>query len=137
MTISFEVPGTPVPQSRPRVSRYGTYYPPKVKAYREYVSTIAKAAMGGREPLQGALEMSCTFYFTPPKSTPKKTLSAMYGTYHTRKPDADNLLKCVQDSLNGICYVDDSQIAVLHASKVYADEARVEIVIVRDSAEMT
>lgn len=125
MTISFEVPGTPVPQSRPRVSRYGTYYPPKVKAYREYVSTIAKAAMRGREPLQGALEMSCTFYFTPPKSTP------MYGTYHTRKPDADNLLKCVQDSLNGICYVDDSQIAVLHASKVYADEARAEIVIVQ------
>lgn len=132
MTISFEVPGVPVPQSRPRVSRYGTYYPPKVKAYREYIATIAKAAMSGREPLQGALEMSCTFFFTPPKNTPKKALSMMYGTYHTKKPDADNLVKCVQDSLNGICYVDDAQIAVLHASKVYADEPRAEIMIQGD-----
>lgn len=130
MTISFEVPGVPVPQSRPRVSRYGTYYPPKVKAYREYVSAIAKAAMRGREPMQGALEMSCVFFFTPPKNTPKKALSAMYGTYYIGKKDTDNLVKGVADALIGICYVDDSQIVVLHASKVYADKPRAEIVIV-------
>ena len=128
--VKFTVPGNPVPQSRPRVSKYGTYYPPKVKAYREYVSTVAKAAMRGREPLSGVLEMSCAFFFTPPKSTPKKELSMMYGTYHTKKPDADNLVKCVQDSLNGICYVDDSQVAVLNARKYYADKPRAEIVIV-------
>lgn len=128
--VTFTAYGQPVPQSRPRVSRYGTYYPAKVKAYREYIATVAKTAMRGREPLQGALEMSCTFFFVPPKSTPKKTLSAMYGTYHTKKPDADNLVKCVQDSLNGICYVDDAQIAVLNARKYYADKPRAEIVII-------
>ena len=130
MTISFTVPGVPVPQSRPRVSRYGTYYPAKVKSYREYIATVAKAAMRGREPLRGALGMYCTFFFTPPKSTPKKTLSIMYGAYHTKKPDADNLVKAVQDAVNGICYADDSQIAVLNARKYYADTARVEVVIV-------
>lgn len=129
--VKFTVPGNPVPQSRPRVSRYGTYYPPKVKAYREYVSTVAKAAMRGREPIQGALEMSCTFFFAPPKSTPKKTLSKLYGTYYTGKKDIDNLVKIIADSCIGICYADDSQIAVVHASKVYADKPRAEILIVQ------
>ena len=36
-----------------------------------------------------------------------------------KRPDADNLIKTVEDSLNGIAYIDDGQIAELHVWKNY------------------
>ena len=47
----------------------------------------------------------------------------------TVKPDIDNYTKGILDSLNGICWIDDSQIVSLIANKYYSDEPRVEIEI--------
>jgi Holliday junction resolvase RusA-like endonuclease len=40
--------------------------------------------------------------------------------WHQSKPDADNLLKAVKNSLNGLFWQDDSQIAELRVSKWHA-----------------
>lgn len=45
----------------------------------------------------------------------------------TKKPDFDNIAKIAVDALNGIAFVDDSQICVAHVSKEYSASPRVEI----------
>ena len=46
------------------------------------------------------------------------------------KPDVDNILKQVNDSLNGIAYTDDRQIATEIVEKWYSDIPRIEIEII-------
>lgn len=48
-----------------------------------------------------------------PKSRPKKTLLEL----DTYKPDADNIAKLVCDALNGVAYVDDSQVTDCNVTK--------------------
>ena len=129
MTISFTVPGKPVPMARPRVTSHGTYTPAKCKEYKEAVAIVAKAAMRGRKPLTGVISCDCYFVFEPPKSTPKGKIIDMIHAYHTTKPDTDNLLKAITDSLSGIVYVDDKQIAVIRGEKRYGYPARAEVEI--------
>jgi Holliday junction resolvase RusA-like endonuclease len=47
----------------------------------------------------------------------------------TKKPDIDNVAKIILDSLNCICYKDDTQIVSLIVNKYYSQEPRVEVVI--------
>ena len=44
------------------------------------------------------------FWFLRPRSLPAKI------KYHTKKPDLDNLIKAVKDSLEGVLYENDSQV---------------------------
>ena len=114
--VNFEVPGDPVPQSRPRFTRQGhAYEDKKVKAYKDRVARIARLVMGGREPMEGAVMCKCKFIFEPPKSMSKKRASAMVGSWCMVKKDTDNLIKSVTDSISGIVYVDDKQIVSLQA----------------------
>jgi Holliday junction resolvase RusA-like endonuclease len=45
----------------------------------------------------------------------------------TGKPDADNIAKIVGDALNGVVWVDDSQIVLLTIRKMYAEEGKVTV----------
>lgn len=52
--------------------------------------------------------------------------------WHTRKPDSDNVLKAVKDSLNGLAWRDDSQVCKVHLEKHEAsgdEQPRTEIEI--------
>ena len=46
-----------------------------------------------------------------------------------RKPDIDNVLKVVLDSLNGIAYKDDAQVVAVHGRKIYGNEPKLIIEI--------
>lgn len=48
---------------------------------------------------------------------------------HIGSPDLDNIVKLVQDALNGVVYLDDRQICELAARKRYGEAERVEVVI--------
>ena len=50
-------------------------------------------------------------------------------TRPTKKPDLDNIIKAIADSLNGIAYKDDAQIVELKSKKFYSDTPRVEVTI--------
>jgi Holliday junction resolvase RusA-like endonuclease len=45
------------------------------------------------------------------------------------KKDLDNMLKAVQDGLNGVAYKDDRYISDIHTSKRFSDNARIEVII--------
>jgi Holliday junction resolvase RusA-like endonuclease len=127
--ISFEIPGEPVPQGRPRVTRTGvTYYDAKTKEYRELVKQCATIAQKGRESLTGALAMVVDCEFSVPESWPKyKRQAALNGRWHTSRKDVDNVIKAVSDSCNGIIYDDDSQIAVVIGTKCYSSEPKTKV----------
>ena len=46
-----------------------------------------------------------------------------------KKPDADNILKAICDSLNGIAYRDDAQIVRVVMGKRYMDEPKTMVAI--------
>ena len=129
--ISFTVPGIPVPQGRPRVTRTGhAYYDEKTKEYREKVKQCAEMAMENEKPLEGALALFVDCVMPIPSSWPMyKKQTAACGQWHTSTKDTDNLIKSVADSCNGIIYEDDSQLSVVIGTKSYGSvpEAKVSV----------
>ena len=47
----------------------------------------------------------------------------------TTKPDIDNLVKGIKDSLSKFLWYDDSQVTELVARKLYSDNPRAEVTI--------
>ena len=45
------------------------------------------------------------------------------------RSDLDNVVKAVQDALNGVIYKDDAQIVSLHATKKYDMSPGIEILV--------
>ena len=131
----FTIYGEPVPKGRPRFSTRGkfpvAYTPEKTKAYEFEVGMMALAAMGGSKPLEGALEAFIYVTFPVPASYSKKRTEACLSDSekHTKKPDLDNICKILFDGMNGIVFKDDSQITSIHATKVYGEVAKVEVIV--------
>ena len=48
---------------------------------------------------------------------------------HTKKPDLDNMAKTVLDALNGLAYIDDSQIYSLTLFKTYSEQPGTHLII--------
>ena len=131
MQIKFTVPGVPVGKGRPRFTRTGhTYTPEKTAAYEEKVRLCWKAQTGSGFAGGVPLKASIIAYFPIPKSASKKKAAAMDGTFHTSRPDADNVAKAILDALNGYLYPDDSAVQIDRCWKVYTNGApRVEVEI--------
>lgn len=93
--LRFTVPGEPLGKSRPRVTKNGTFTP---KATREAEARV-RAALDAEHP-------------TPLLVVEGEALSIslMIYRFERRPRDVDNLLKLVMDALNGLAYVDDSQV---------------------------
>ena len=133
--IMFTIYGEPVPKGRPRFSTRGkfpvAYTPEKTKNYESDVGMMAKAAMGASEPLEGALEAFIYVTFPVPASYSKKRTEACLSDSekHIKKPDLDNVVKAVLDGMSDIVFLSDSQITSIHATKVYGEVAKVEVMV--------
>ena len=119
----------PKPKLRARFNRKTgiAYNPDKNEDYESLIRWHCKQAT--KHFFEGGICLICNFYFKPPASTPKKKLESYYNATepYTKKPDLDNLVKAVKDSLNGVLWKDDSQIVYVLAKKRYAQEDLVEI----------
>jgi len=121
----FTVPGRPVGKGRPRVTRRGiTYTPKKTRDYEALVKGYARAA--SVEPLEGPVSITVHFTLLMAKSWPKVKRRAFAGKYVSQHPDLDNMLKAIMDALDGIAYNKDSQVASIHASKMWTDNPKLE-----------
>ena len=79
--------------------------------------------------LQGAIRARIEIYYSVPKSYSKRKIEAIKeGTdYPMKKPDCDNVVKIVLDSLNKIAYDDDKQVVELTVLKRWTfDKERIE-----------
>lgn len=116
--VEFNVPAIPVAQPRQRhrvihangKSFAHNYTPTKdpVNAFKAAVQLAASQAYSG-PPLVGPLRVTIVFVMPRPKAMVWKR-RPMPRVFDTRKPDRDNLMKSFQDALNGLLWVDDSQI---------------------------
>lgn len=121
-TIAVEPRGA----GRPRFSKTGHTYTPSTT--REYVKLIREHAIDHFHdaPRLCALNVLIVASFSRPKSGKNKKAS-----FHTRRPDVDNVAKAVLDALSpleirghtvfGGVWLDDSQIVSLHTVKRWCD----------------
>jgi Holliday junction resolvase RusA-like endonuclease len=129
MAITFEVPGDPVPQPRPRVSTRGgfarAYVPAKhpVHAYRHAVQVAAIDAglRNDAKPVAVVID----FVFARPKSHMRKS-GVKPDAPQLPRPDVDNLAKSVLDSIGPIIG-DDAQVSRLVVEKSYGTEGRTTV----------
>ena len=63
------------------------------------------------------------------KSKKFKQEAILGGERPAKKPDTDNIFKCITDALSGIAYKDDKQIVAATVNKWYAEVPRVEALI--------
>jgi Holliday junction resolvase RusA-like endonuclease len=133
--VTFKVDATPVPKGRARYVRRGnhisTYTPEKTRTYETLIRDTAIEAMGSSEPLETPVNLYLYIRVPIPKSYSKKKVEDCLNGLDKpiRKPDASNILKSVEDGMNGIVYKDDSQIVNLHVTKVYSSLAGVDICV--------
>jgi Holliday junction resolvase RusA-like endonuclease len=71
--------------------------------------------------------LTADFYIPMPDSWSKKKKLAMAGTPHQQKPDIDNVVKALLDSL--FKDSDDCRVYSLHTRKFWSSEGRIEIII--------
>ena len=129
MAITFNVPGDPVPQPRPRVSTAGGFarpYVPKqhpVHTYRQAVAAAARAA--GLTETGEPLNVVIDAVFGRPKS--HMTKAGVKPTAPTLpRPDVDNIGKAVLDALQDVIG-DDTNVSRLVVEKSYGQEARTTV----------
>ncbi len=85
--------------------------------------------MKGRAPLDGPVHLTYAAILPIPTSWSKKKreLAAAGGVLPTGRPDTENLVKTAMDAMNGVVYLDDSQVVSLVAQKRYGHPAGVEL----------
>jgi Holliday junction resolvase RusA-like endonuclease len=133
--VNFVVDGVPIPKLRPRFAKRGNfvqaYTPKKTKDYESLVMDAAVLAMGSAQPLTTPIAIYLYIKLPIPASYSKKRVRDCIEGYEmpTKKPDWDNVAKAITDALNGICYVDDSQIVNAHVKKVYSHTPGVDVLI--------
>jgi Holliday junction resolvase RusA-like endonuclease len=129
MSLTFSVPGEPVPQPRPRVSTRGGFaraYVPAthpVHAYRQALAAAARAA--GLSETGEPLNVVIDAVFKRPKSHMRKS-GVKADAPRLPRPDVDNLAKAVLDALQDVIG-DDTNVARLVVEKSYGQEARTTV----------
>lgn len=130
--ITFEVPGQPVPQPRPRVSTRGGFaraYTPKghaVHAYREAIELLARTNGWRQGPAEGPVAVEIDCYLERPASHLTKSVKVRPAApAFPGRVDVDNLAKAVLDAITtaGTLWGDDDQVVELVVRKHYAQPA--------------
>ena len=133
MIYEFEVPGKIVGKGRPRLNTYTgvVYTPTKTKDYETLVEEYFLLKYPRFKVLEGRLKVNIIAYFAIPKSTKKADINEMLenSISPTKKPDIDNIVKIVLDSMNKFAFKDDIQITKLEVEKRYSLEEKICIKI--------
>lgn len=119
MNITIKIPFKPVACARPRVTRFGTYYPPAYKAFKKDVCEWLRENCNFQIISKTPLHVDYEFIFARQK---KHTVSK-YGSGRIHKitrPDLDNYVKAVNDVIQDAGVIlDDSHIVSMSASKAF------------------
>lgn len=133
MIYEFEVPGKVIGKGRPRLNSYTgvVYTPTRTKDYESLVEQYFLLKYPRFKALEGRIKVSIIAYFSIPKTTKKTDINEMLenNISPTKKPDIDNIVKAILDSMNKFAFNDDNQITKLEVEKKYAIEDKVYVKI--------
>lgn len=132
-TIRFVIPGEPRGKQAARTTRWGGYNLPQTAAELEAIRYIASAAMQGRPPIDGPIELRICAYRQVPKSWSKiKRSRALDGLIlPISRPDGSNYQKLLEDGCNSIVWHDDSQVVRWQGWKLFSDQPRLSVEIIK------
>lgn len=129
-SLSFFVPGEPKGQPRPRAFAFHgkarVFDPGTAEHWKSQIAAAAREAKAiPAEPWTEPVALNLSFVMPRPKSHYRSgkhagQLKLEAPTWHTGKPDADNLAKAVMDSMTTLGFWrDDQQVAQLRIRKIY------------------
>ncbi|MBD5504619.1 MAG: RusA family crossover junction endodeoxyribonuclease [Lachnospiraceae bacterium] len=132
--MKFTVLGEPKGKGRPRfIPQTGRAMTPKDTANYETLVRMEYMVQckGFKFPDDAMLDMRIMAYYSIPKSQTKKKKELMKRQLlrPIKKPDMDNVVKIIADSLNQVAYRDDTQIVDCQCRKFYSENPRVEVII--------
>lgn len=120
--VSFKIINEIVPCSRPKISRFAVYYPPKYTKFKKELEKQIRNSFKIKEEFHGKpLDISIEVFKEIPKSLSKKKKEELKLSPVIKRPDLDNYYKAILDSLGNVFYTDDSFISKLSGSKYYSD----------------
>lgn len=105
-SISFFIPGPPVAAQRPRGRGKVFYTPPKYREGLKRGKGAAQWAMRGRAPHEGPVSVQANFYARRKPDA---------------RPDCDNYIKWLLDSMSGSVFKDDAQVVLIRGAKMRTD----------------
>ena len=117
-TVTFVVPGRPVPKARARVVNGRAFTPKRTKDYEAVVRWCALAAVQGHRVRLGPWDTGCSYAVRIAVTPPDR-----------RRADVDNIAKAVLDACNGTVWVDDSQVVQLEVFRCAPDAAHPSVVV--------
>lgn len=135
--IEFFVPGKPQGKARartfynPHMKRMQSITPDNTVLYENLIKTMfcnAAEKVGFcmtdlpvfEDKVPVRLEV-CAMYAVPKSATKKAKAEMLIGKVRPcKKPDMDNIIKCIADALNGAAYKDDTQVCAVDARKIYS-----------------
>ena len=133
MIYEFEVPGKVIGKGRPRLNSYTgvVYTPTRTKDYESLVEQYFLLKYPRFKALEGRIKVNIIAYFSIPKTTKKADINEMLenNISPTKKPDIDNIVKAILDSMNKFAFKDDNQITKLEVEKKYSIEDKVYVKI--------
>lgn len=146
--INFFVPGDPQGKARPRSSvmtkvdgsvvrgKSGRavirhYTPKKTEEYEANIATFYRQVRTGTPTYQPVI-LVLEIVHSVPESWPKwkRELVVNGAMLPVTKPDGDNVEKAVKDALNGVAWVDDTQVVGTMKVKFYGDYPGVGVTII-------
>lgn len=131
MKVNFTIDGEPVGKARPRMNtRTGkAYTPDKTRIYEDYTKLLYRSQV--KHYFEGYVRLTIKAFYGIAKSDSRKVKEQKNNNIlrPSKKPDIDNVIKLIADSLNDIAYKDDTQIVEMQAMKFYSDKPRVEVTI--------
>jgi Holliday junction resolvase RusA-like endonuclease len=111
--MKLKIDINPVPASRPRVSRFGTYYGPVYRKFKTAIAAILTSmAVSSKSFGDKRLNVNVECVVKKPKTS---ILDVPRG-------DVDNYAKGVLDAMNGVLWDDDDQIVKLTVSKRFTEQ---------------
>ena len=121
----FTVPGDPVPKARARAHQKAQgichYTPKTTKQFEKAVRTMAMQFSRAKPEKRTPIRLHLIAVFT----RPKYMMGSKYDDgliEHVVRPDLDNVLKAVKDSLNGLLYDDDGQVCQIRCEAYWAEK---------------
>ena len=116
MKLSFTVEGKPQPKQRARRGKHGHWYTPKrTMSYEKAVAKAAMVAMSEQGIKKTAFPVQIEVWAYFPDA---------------RARDADNVLKSAGDGMQGVVYVNDSQVADCTAhGRIDREHPRTEVTV--------
>ena len=137
MRVNFIVPGAPQGKARAKVvrlpnGRSHSFTPERTTFYENLVKLeYQRQCPGRRFDDEVALEMRIKAYYPIPGSISKKKQAAMEAgeIRPTVKPDSDNVMKIIADSLQGVAFKDDKTVVFCQIEKYYSRVPHVKVEI--------